>query len=91
MSGCIEKQDLIDKIKQCTKIDDIKPKDTPPNQERTSNSDQNQCVICFDAMITTVFLECGHVACCKKCASLLNQCPICRRYISRVVDIYMAT
>jgi len=37
------------------------------------------CVICFENNIETVYVPCGHRACCIKCSySLLNDCPICQ-------------
>jgi len=47
------------------------------------------CTVCMDERIQTVFLECGHLACCKNCSSKLRDCPICRQQISRVVTIFM--
>ncbi len=48
----------------------------------------NQCVVCMDAPLQTVFLECGHLACCTNCSEKLKLCPICRNTITRVVPIY---
>jgi E3 ubiquitin-protein ligase MUL1 len=49
---------------------------------------QQQCIICFENPRNTVFLECGHVACCKLCSMRLVDCPICRQRIVRVIEIY---
>jgi len=51
--------------------------------------DTNMCVVCLDKRVDTVFLECGHLACCKKCAIKLQTCPICRSPITRVVPIFI--
>jgi len=48
------------------------------------------CIVCMDAIVNTVFLECGHLACCSVCAKALNVCPICRARIARVVLIFRA-
>jgi len=56
-----------------------------------SNSDSgedNSCVVCMDKPIATVFLECGHLACCKSCSKKLSDCPVCRQPISRVVPVF---
>jgi len=50
--------------------------------------DGNQCIVCMDAPLETVFLECGHLACCSKCSMKLKLCPICRNAITRVVPIF---
>ncbi len=49
-----------------------------------------QCIVCMDRKVETVFLECGHLACCKECAKKLqgHPCPICRSRISRFVVIF---
>jgi Zinc finger, C3HC4 type (RING finger) len=46
------------------------------------------CKICMDAPIEVVFLECGHTASCTACGKILNECPICRSYIVRIVRIF---
>jgi len=51
----------------------------------------NQCIVCMDAPFETVFLECGHLACCTRCSEKLKLCPICRKPIARVVPIFRAT
>jgi len=55
-----------------------------------SEGDPDICTVCMDRRIQTVFLECGHLACCKECSKRLSDCPICRLAISRVVFIYRA-
>jgi hypothetical protein len=56
-----------------------------------SNLDANQCIVCMDAPLETVFLECGHLACCTKCSEKLKLCPICRNPITRIIPIFRAT
>lgn len=37
------------------------------------------CVICYDNIINTVFVPCGHRASCLNCSKLIiNECPICQ-------------
>lgn len=37
------------------------------------------CVICYDNIINTVFVPCGHRACCIDCSkAIINECPICQ-------------
>ena len=40
--------------------------------------DDNECVVCFDNGIDTIFRDCGHIALCHGCATQLDKCPICR-------------
>lgn len=36
-----------------------------------------ECKICFDDLVSTVFLPCGHCMSCKKCAAEFTKCPLC--------------
>jgi len=47
------------------------------------------CVVCMDAAVETVFLECGHICCCRACSTKLSKCPICRKDIMRFVPVFM--
>ncbi|KAG2486354.1 hypothetical protein HYH03_014935 [Edaphochlamys debaryana] len=54
--------------------------------------DGDDCIICYAAAATCVFLECGHGGFCRRCAHLLfirppNECPTCRSRIEQVVEI----
>lgn len=48
------------------------------------------CKICMDAPLDCVLLECGHIATCINCGKQLNECPICRQYVIRVVRTFKA-
>ena len=37
-----------------------------------------ECKICYDSAIDSVFVPCGHVAACILCAANLQTCPICK-------------
>eukprot|EP01114_Cavostelium_apophysatum_P019682 TRINITY_DN6412_c0_g1_i1.p1 TRINITY_DN6412_c0_g1~~TRINITY_DN6412_c0_g1_i1.p1 ORF type:complete len:346 (+),score=64.00 TRINITY_DN6412_c0_g1_i1:165-1202(+) len=50
--------------------------------------DRKQCKICFDKEVKCVFLNCGHSICCKDCGQLQKLCPICRREVAQVVEIF---
>ncbi|CAF1170785.1 unnamed protein product [Didymodactylos carnosus] len=61
------------------------------SNNKSTNSDSsgnNKCVICFDADIDCVVLECGHMLCCLNCSKSFQQCPICRQQVQRVKKIY---
>ena len=49
---------------------------------------QEACVICMDRPRNVVILECGHICCCLNCARQVNNCPVCRRQIYRLVPTY---
>lgn len=46
-----------------------------------------ECKICFDDLVSTVFLHCGHCMSCKKCAMTLNKCPLCAVPIDDVTHV----
>lgn len=70
----------------------LEPASSPPMSPTISpKEDSNQCVVCMDAPFETVFLECGHLACCAKCSEKLKLCPICRKPILRIIPIFRAT
>ena len=56
--------------------------------------DAHRCKICLDAEIGIVFLPCGHLVCCPKCAKEIQTkrgslCPICRRHIDTTIRSYL--
>lgn len=49
----------------------------------------NRCQICCANEYNTVFIPCGHVYACTKCASSLHQCPLCRKRIENVLRVFL--
>ncbi|XP_077982701.1 E3 ubiquitin-protein ligase MYLIP-like [Glandiceps talaboti] len=47
------------------------------------------CKICMDKKMNTAFCPCGHMVCCRKCASQCTECPVCRSEIKWLQTIYM--
>lgn len=61
-------------------------------QQQQRLEQQMRCVVCLEADKNTVFIPCGHKACCFECANMIDprNCPICRaliREINRCYDI----
>ncbi|EDW72343.1 uncharacterized protein Dwil_GK20877 [Drosophila willistoni] len=81
--GCCEKQELLDRVVRLWKT----MRSTPAVEKLPTDE---LCKICMDAPIECVFLECGHMATCTSCGKVLNECPICRQYIVRVVRFFRA-
>lgn len=50
----------------------------PLAQEVTARGINSECAVCMNATSLVLFLNCGHVCCCVKCAEPLSQCPLCR-------------
>jgi len=60
------------------------------DQDLDSGSEvANKCVICLIDQRSTLFVPCGHLACCADCADILTskdaKCPICRSKLQRVI------
>ena len=53
-------------------------------------ADGSECIICFENVKTAGLLHGDdvHVCCCKECAGVLKQCPLCRAPIDRVLNVY---
>jgi hypothetical protein len=49
-----------------------------------------QCKICMDNEADVVFLPCGHLISCVRCATALSTCALCRQQIKAVIRTYMA-
>ena len=63
---------------------------TPPVAQ-THEAEEPQCLICFENPQEVIFLECGHLCCCKECSERVSgRCPVCRGPITRIVTVYKA-
>lgn len=57
------------------------------NSKRYSDLLERQnCNICFDEKISIIFIPCGHYVACFECSIRLNECPVCRNYISSYIE-----
>lgn len=43
-----------------------------------------ECKICFDSLVATVFLPCGHCMACRKCGTQFSRCPLCQAPIQNL-------
>ncbi|KFG65256.1 putative Bardet-Biedl syndrome 5 [Toxoplasma gondii RUB] len=48
-----------------------------------------KCVICLSSPDEAAFDPCGHVCTCMRCAFQIENCPICRSQILKVLRIYL--
>lgn len=51
--------------------------------------EEKLCKICMAKDVSVVFIPCGHLVACKECAQLLNECPLCRKDIMKIQEIFM--
>ncbi|XP_021948642.1 baculoviral IAP repeat-containing protein 7 isoform X2 [Folsomia candida] len=49
-----------------------------------------QCKICMDNKVEVVFLPCGHLVSCTRCATALSNCAVCRQPIKAYVKTYLS-
>lgn len=47
-----------------------------------------KCSICMEYNSKIIFTPCNHICSCINCSKKLNECPICRKYISRKSEIF---
>lgn len=61
----------------------------PPSPPAAEENEDN-CIVCWSNAVDSVFVPCGHMACCRSCAGQLSPqtCPICRQGITQVVTVY---
>ncbi|KAI8421763.1 hypothetical protein MSG28_009727 [Choristoneura fumiferana] len=70
------------------------PKPEPATTASSTNDDSDTledsklCKICYAEERNVVFVPCGHVVACAKCAMSTNKCPMCRRTFTSAVRLY---
>lgn len=77
-SQCIEKHELLAKV---VALWEERQKEGEPVEEA-------KCNICFENDVDCVFLECGHLCSCSTCGERLEECPMCRAPITRIVHVF---
>lgn len=70
-----------------SELDNIANGNNTKSNSPTLQCDQ-LCKICYGDQYNTALLPCGHVVACSKCAKLLNECPMCRCKIEKIINIY---
>ncbi|XP_061185439.1 uncharacterized protein LOC133193487 [Saccostrea echinata] len=57
-------------------------------RENLRLQEENQCKICMDCEMNTLFEPCGHLCACQQCASQLRKCPICNQKVKKLHRVY---
>lgn len=90
--GCVEKWELQERVRRLfNEATAAKEKLNSAEQgksSRTKDPEDGLCKICMDAVVDCVLLDCGHMLTCTNCGKQLNECPICRQYVVRVVHVF---
>ena len=68
--------------------------EVPKPTDTTTDEEDNNCIICFDAVKNAVYVPCGHVCCCLQCANdyfnSKKSCPMCRQAVIMVVKCHFS-
>lgn len=59
-------------------------------QNNKSPDDAKICKICYNEELEVVFLPCGHVIACVKCACDMKSCAVCRKLITKTVRVFFS-
>jgi len=62
------------------------PKQPPPKLKVYQDTEQEECLICYDAAKQAVFNPCGHYYTCHACSARCKTCPVCRHPVLSVID-----
>jgi len=69
---------------------DEKSKDTELEEDLRQLREARQCKICMDHEVGVVFLPCGHLVSCVRCATAVSVCAVCRAQIKAHVRTYFS-
>ena len=71
----------------------LKESETKFAEFERETEEKKSCKLCMENDISVVFLPCGHLCCCSRCANLpaVNKnCPICRAVIANKVRVFQS-
>ncbi|PSN33497.1 E3 ubiquitin-protein ligase LRSAM1 [Blattella germanica] len=58
-------------------------------EHRGSNIPVAECVVCMEEKCEVIFVPCGHMCCCIKCAEMVSDCPLCRSTIEQKIRVLL--
>lgn len=64
--------------------------DAPKEVVKNEEPGLNDCCVCFENQRNCVFIPCGHLCTCLECGKALKECPICRKGITIVQQVFHA-
>lgn len=73
-----------------TSSQEMLPETKEKTEEDQEKKDSKLCKICYSNDYNTIFLPCGHVIACAKCASSVSKCPACRQPFDNVMRVYFS-
>lgn len=60
------------------------------NNSKKSIDDARTCKICYSEELGVVFLPCGHMVSCVKCAPGMTACAVCREPVAMTVRAFFS-
>lgn len=60
------------------------------SDEDKKHPDSRLCRICYSNEFNSVFLPCGHVTACIKCALSVIKCPLCQKPYESIKKVYIS-
>lgn len=60
------------------------------NNSSKSSDDSTMCKICYSGELGVVFLPCGHMVACVKCAPGMTTCAVCREPVTMTVRAFLS-
>lgn len=74
----------------CEKSTEVQKAAEKTIASKEAEKDSKLCKICYANEYNTIFLPCGHVIACAKCASSVVKCPACRQPFENVMRVYFS-
>ena len=70
----------------------LKESESKLTEFERETQEKNVCKLCMEDDISVVFLPCGHLCCCSRCANLpaVKNCPICRVEIGSKIRVFQS-
>lgn len=67
-----------------------KPEEPQQPSEKKSIDDARLCKICYNEELGVVFVPCGHIVTCVKCAPGMTTCAVCRKKVELTVRAFFS-
>lgn len=58
-------------------------------EDHKARDGESCCIICEDNASIIMFMPCNHISFCKQCATLLNECPLCKKHIDHKIRVFV--
>ncbi|CRK95837.1 CLUMA_CG009286, isoform A [Clunio marinus] len=92
MASCSSQssQESLKDVQSSSSNESKQQENSDKSDEEEEKKDSKLCKICYSNEYNTIFLPCGHVIACAKCASSVSKCPACRQPFENVMRVYFS-